>query len=109
MLFLLRLLVSRPSRNRIEAAAVERVAADESPDGERISLKDAVALDRLVPVVRAGRLKAAGPRPTARDVSLVEANRRQGCLFHAGVSPAAASSARMPALTSRSTTARFSC
>src|SRR6266542_488898 len=104
MLFLLRLVVSRRSRDGIEAAPVERVAADQTPDGEGVAPENAVPLDRLIAVVGTRRLKAAGAWPGAGDVPLVEADHRQGCLSHAGVSPAEASSTKMPARTSRSTT-----
>ena len=96
----------RRSRNGIVAAAGEWMAAGEAPDCKRISLDDTVSFDRLIAVVRAGRLIAAGPRPARRNPVLVKADERQRSRPHAG--PPSSLSARIPALSSSSTTARFS-
>ena len=65
-------------RHRVQAAVVERVAAQDAPDRHDGAADEAEGVDRFVGVVGAGRLEAAGGRRARRDASLVEANGGEG-------------------------------
>jgi len=65
-------------RHRIVAGGAERVAAREPSKGEDRASSEAVTLDRLAGVHRAGRLVSAGARQEGRDRRLVETERRGG-------------------------------
>ena len=47
-------------RNWVETAWVERIASHDSPGCHGAAFDNAIFIDRLVPIMRAGRIKTTG-------------------------------------------------
>ncbi len=69
--------VATPGRDRVEAARVERVAAQDAPGGHGHALEHAVCLDGLEGILTAGGVEtAARDWLESRQVAAVEPDRR---------------------------------
>jgi len=72
-------------RHGIDPALAERLAAQDSPDGESHSLEDTVRLDRLDGVLRAGRVEPATPSQPRGKQPLILPNQPDQHPTHAQV------------------------
>src|SRR3954469_11737823 len=96
-------------RHWVIAAVAERVAAQQAPGGERRSLEDAIAPDRLDRILGAARVILATAGEGGGDPALVSADRGDHQRSHVvppSPSTSSASAPRMPPVPSRSASSR---